>query len=47
VHGILDSSIGFIKNIAVFEAWAGAFAVILLVLIGMKIKKSSSEKVFS
>jgi uncharacterized membrane protein YhfC len=47
VHGILDSSIGFIKNIAVFEAWIGAFAVTLLVLIVMKIKKSSSEKIFS
>jgi uncharacterized membrane protein YhfC len=47
VHGILDSSIGFIKNIAVFEAWVGAFAVILLVVIIRKIKKSSSEKIFS
>lgn len=47
MHGILDSSIGFIKNIAVFEAWAGVFAVILLVLIVMKIKKSSNEKIFS
>jgi uncharacterized membrane protein YhfC len=47
VHGILDSSIGFIKNIAVFEAWAGVFAVILLVLIVMKIKKSSNERIFS
>ena len=46
VHGILDSSIGFIKNIAVFEAWIGAFAVTLLALIVMKIKKSSREKIF-
>jgi uncharacterized membrane protein YhfC len=45
-HGILDSSLGFIKNIAVIEAWVGTFAVILLVLIVRKIKKSSSEKIF-
>jgi uncharacterized membrane protein YhfC len=46
-HGILDSSIGFIKNIAALEAWIGAFAVFLLVVIIRKIRKSSSEKIFS
>jgi uncharacterized membrane protein YhfC len=46
-HGILDTSIGFIKNIAVFEAWTGAFAVILLTLIVIKIKRSSSEEILS
>jgi uncharacterized membrane protein YhfC len=46
-HGILDSSIGFIKNIAVLEVWIGVFAVILLVLIIMNIRKSSNEKIFS
>jgi uncharacterized membrane protein YhfC len=45
-HGMLDSSLGFIKNIAVIEAWVAIFAVTLLVLIIRKIKKSSSEKIF-
>jgi uncharacterized membrane protein YhfC len=46
-HGIVDSSIGFIKNIAVIEAWVAAFAVVLLIFIVRKIKHLSSEKILS
>ncbi len=44
-HGIVDSSIGFIKNIAAIELWVAVFAVTLLVLIVRKIRKSSTEKI--
>ncbi|MCM0648002.1 YhfC family intramembrane metalloprotease [Clostridium swellfunianum] len=47
MHGLLDSSIGFIKNIALFEAWAGILAITLLVSIIIKIKRSSSGKILS
>jgi uncharacterized membrane protein YhfC len=46
-HGVVDSSIGFIKNIAVIEAWVAVFAVVLLILIVRKIKQSSTEKILS
>lgn len=45
IHGILDSSIGFIKNIALVELWAAIIAFGTLGFMIYKIKKTSSEKI--
>lgn len=45
LHGLVDSSIGFIKNTILLEVWVAIFAVALLFFIIRKIKKSSSEKI--
>jgi len=45
LHGIVDSSIGFVKNTILLEAWVAVFAAAVLFFIIRKIKKSSSESI--
>jgi uncharacterized membrane protein YhfC len=45
LHGLLDSSLGFIKNILLLEAWVALVAFSTLMFIVIKIKKASKEKV--
>ncbi len=47
LHGIVDSSIGFIKNTILLEAWVAVFAAAVLFFIIRKIKKSSSERILA
>lgn len=45
LHGIMDSSIGFIKNVAIIEAFVAVLAFVSLFFIIKLIKKSSKEKI--
>ncbi len=45
IHGIIDSSIGFIKDIARIEIFVAVIAVLTLAFIIIKIRKTSSEKI--
>ncbi|MBL4936528.1 YhfC family intramembrane metalloprotease [Clostridium sp. YIM B02515] len=47
LHGIVDSSIGFVKNTILLEAWVAVFAAAVLFFIIRKIKKSSSESILA
>lgn len=44
-HSILDSAIGFIKNIWLIELWAAVWALVVLIFIIYRIKKISNEKI--
>lgn len=46
-HSILDSAIGFIRNIWLIELWAAVAAITTLIFIIAKIKNSYSEKIMS
>lgn len=45
IHGILDTAVGFIKNVLVIEVFAAFVAVVTLIFIIHKITKTSSEKI--
>jgi uncharacterized membrane protein YhfC len=46
VHGIIDSSIGFIKSVVLLEGFIAIAAIASLVFIVYKFKRISSERIF-